>query len=223
MSATDPRRRSMIGKIKVAQKQLGLIDDDYRAILIRVAGVTSCADANVDQLEAIINELKRLGFVPLPPKSGRKAPIASSPSARKARALWISLYQLDAIATKDEKSLEAFGRRQLKVDRLAWADEAHMYKLIEALKNIGERNGWSQSVDDKLSPEIRLRQIKLNLAIAIMAKLKAQAIVPDGWTLGVVALRLLGIETETAPIFWGIERINRIVFGLSEKLHAAKH
>ena len=48
--APDPRRRAMIGKVKIAQKELGLDEDTYRALLSRVVGRSSAADCTEAQL-----------------------------------------------------------------------------------------------------------------------------------------------------------------------------
>ncbi|ELK67425.1 TPA: phage protein GemA/Gp16 family protein, partial [Neisseria meningitidis] len=40
-------RRALIAKIKIAQKELGLDDGTYRAVLERVTDKRSCADMDV--------------------------------------------------------------------------------------------------------------------------------------------------------------------------------
>ena len=147
--AADPRRRAMIGKVKVAQKQLGMAEDDYRALIQRVTGgaAASCSSCTEAQLDAVLAEMERLGFRPVAAR--RAGPAAAArpadhPVAQKARALWISLYNLGAVGSATEASLEAFAKRQLGVERLQWADQAKGYKLIEALKAMAERAGWRQ-------------------------------------------------------------------------------
>lgn len=49
--------------IHVAKTQLSMTDDDYRALLRRVAGVASSRDLNEAGLSAVMAEFKRLGFV----------------------------------------------------------------------------------------------------------------------------------------------------------------
>ena len=58
--------------------------------------------------------------------------------------MWISLYNLGAVRNPSEEALEAFATRQLRVERLQWANQSHCYKLIEALKAMAERAGWHQ-------------------------------------------------------------------------------
>lgn len=160
--AADPRRRALLGKIHVAKKQLGLAQEDYAAIIARVTGgrATSAADLDEAQMDALLAEFERLGFRPVAGRGagrsagrsagriaglGRAPAGADHPVAKKARAMWISLWNLGAVSSATESALEAFARRQLGVERLQWADQAKGYRLIEALKAMAERHGWSQA------------------------------------------------------------------------------
>lgn len=142
-----------LAKIHIAKKEMALHDDDYRAILQRVTGQTSAKGLSDRQAGALLEEFKRLGWKPSVIKGGKasaptaKAKPADSPVAKKARALWISLWQLGAIRDSSEKALEVFAKRQLKCDHLVWADQQQIYKLIEALKAMAERHGWSQDLN----------------------------------------------------------------------------
>ena len=56
------QRRKLIAKIKIGQQQLGLDDDTYRALLVRVTGANSCTKLDMRGLEAVAAELAKLGF-----------------------------------------------------------------------------------------------------------------------------------------------------------------
>jgi phage gp16-like protein len=142
--APDPARRAALAKVHLAAKELGLEKEDYRAVLSRITGKSSAAEMSFSELQAVLDEMGRLGWSgrKIGPVSMPRARPADHPSARKARALWISLWQLGAIESASEASLEAFARRQLKCERMQWADQAASYKLIEALKAIAARHGW---------------------------------------------------------------------------------
>jgi phage gp16-like protein len=45
--AGSQERRVLIAKIHVAKKEMALLDDDYRAMLIRVTGRASSADCTI--------------------------------------------------------------------------------------------------------------------------------------------------------------------------------
>jgi len=150
-----PGRNPRLAKIHIARKELGLDDGTYRAILARLTGQTTSAACSDAQLDRVLDEFKTKGWKPTvvagsalaSPRAGDRRPRrADHPAASKARALWISLHRLDVIRDPSEAGLEAFARRQLKVERLQWADQALVYKLIEALKAMATRAGWSQDV-----------------------------------------------------------------------------
>ena len=143
-SPSDQRRSSLIAKIHVAKSQLRMTDDDYRSILVDEASVMSSTKASTEGLVAVLERMKRLGFKALPPKPRRKSGhvasrVADHPTARKARAMWLSLHQLGVVHNPSEEALEAFACKQLKIAKLQWADQATGYRLIEALKAMAER------------------------------------------------------------------------------------
>ncbi|MGH7027354.1 gp16 family protein [Brevundimonas sp.] len=141
-------RRANVAKVQIARKDLGLDDVAYRLMLERLTGHTSSADCTDAQLGLVLDEMKAKGWTPKVVTGGRigrrARPVADHPSAKKARALWLSLWHLGEVRDPSEPALEAFARRQLGVEQLQWADQAQCYKLIEALKAMAERAGWSQ-------------------------------------------------------------------------------
>lgn len=150
----DQARRTLLAKVHLAKKDLGLDDDTYRAVLVRVTGCSSSADCTLPQLEKLIAHFRAQGFVPKVVAGGKTAPSAprpaaprraDHPAAKKARALWLGLADLGVIQDRRESALETFAARQLGVERLQWANQGQTYKLIEALKKMAERNGWSQA------------------------------------------------------------------------------
>ncbi|MEL7838358.1 MULTISPECIES: gp16 family protein [Citromicrobium] len=192
-AGAGPHRRSMIAKIHVARSQLRMEEDDYRQIVFDASGKTSSADCSDAQLEAIIDALKQRGFKPLPRKGAQRG--AQHPVARKARALWISLHQLGAVRNESEAALESFAKRQLGCERLDWARQSDGYRLIEALKNMAEREGWAQR--GPKGEKLAVRQLQKGLCEAILSKLKAKGLAGADWSLDVAAYRLLGEEVDT--------------------------
>ena len=81
----------------------------------------------------------------------------------------VSLHQLGVVRDPSEGALESFGRRQLGVDRLQWADEGQAYRLIEALKAMAERAGWDQNTAG-LEPAEAVAVLKDRLERLIAAK-----------------------------------------------------
>jgi phage gp16-like protein len=216
--APNPHRRALLAKIHLAKKMLGLIDDDYRAILSDVVGVVSAANATDAQLDRLAAHFQSIGFKPVT-RAGpnTKAKGADHPVAKKARAMWISLYHLCAIDSPDEGALEAFACRQLGVVKFQWADQTQGFKLIEALKAMAERHYWSQRDLPKVDI---VRVLKIRLCDALLKRLKKATVVPAAWTLDVAAFRLLGIENPHAPAPWDLGDLDRIAAGLGTKLRA---
>ena len=56
----SPKQSRLLG---VARRQLHLSDDEYRAILRNHAGVESSSQLNTEKLDAVMQEMKALGFV----------------------------------------------------------------------------------------------------------------------------------------------------------------
>jgi len=216
--AGQQRRRAMLAKVHLAKKQLGLSDDDYRAVLMRVAGAMSAADLDERGLAAVIAEFSAKGFTAKARFPGQSR-AADHPSARKARALWISLHQLGEIKNPSEPALEAFAARQMRVERLQWANQGQCYKLIEALKAIATRAGWDQSTEG-LSPAARPRELKRRLCVAIMDRLRDRGVVPAGWTLAQACFRLGGVELPDAMLRTA-EDYDRAAFVLGHALNSA--
>lgn len=136
-----------LAKLHIAAKEVGLEDGDYRDLLERITGQRTAKGLSEAQIGLVLDELKAKGWTPRSKAArpgDRPARPSDHPVAKKARALWISLYHLGEIRDPSERALEAFAKRQLKCERLQWADQGQGAKLIEALKAMAERAGWSQ-------------------------------------------------------------------------------
>lgn len=220
--AANQDRRVLIAKIHVAKKEMGLLDDDYRQMLLDVTGRTSSADCNVGELRAMVEAMKAKGFQPK--KGTPKA--ADSPFATKARAMWISLYHLGAIDNPSEQALEAFARRQLKCERMQWANQAQAYKLVEALKAIADRHGWKQRIDWMTGvkagqPDVALRILKFRLVERIAHLLGERRVVPVEMPLGRIAWTLAGMERDGPVGLWDLGDLDLLAKALGAKLREA--
>lgn len=144
-------RRAAVVKVQIARRDLGLDEDTYRLVLERVTGKTSSTACTDAELGRVLDEFKARGWTPKATDGGRAKPrssrAADHPTAKKARALWLSLWELGEVRDPSEAALESFARRQLGGERLQWADQARVYRLIEALKAMAERAGWDQKLD----------------------------------------------------------------------------
>src|SRR3546814_9383807 len=75
--------------IHVAKRELRMDDDDYRDLLFRTAGQSSAKDLSDDGAQAVIEEMKRLGFRPKTQRNGA----LTGPFAPKLVALWLSAWR----------------------------------------------------------------------------------------------------------------------------------
>lgn len=148
-------RRALLAKIHLGAKELGLAEDTRRDVLEKITGHRSSADCSDRELIMVLAHYRSLGWTPTGAAKPRMGAVpvrkpsrtaAQHPVAKKARAMWISLHQLGVVREPSEAALEAFGKRQLGVDRLQWADQGQGFRLIEALKQMAERVGWSQDL-----------------------------------------------------------------------------
>lgn len=211
-------RRLMIAKIHVAKKEMGLTEDDYRAMLITATGKASSANCSLSELRAMVEAMKAKGFKPKPSSRGA----ADHPAAVKARALWISLFHLGAIDNPSEEALEAFAKRQLKVARLQWANQANSYKLIEALKAMAERHGWEQGTGGVQLGDNKLRLLKVRLVDAIIAKLVQRGMAPANWSTRQIAYQLTGMEGDSPFVrMWPLGELDTLAKALGAKLREA--
>jgi len=195
--ASTQHRRALLAKVHVAKKVLGLDDDTYRAVLLRVAGETSAAKCSDAQLVALVKEFEAKGFTAKAKKPSPRP--ADHPLALKARAMWISLHQLGVVDNPSEPALEAFAQRQLGVAKLQWANQREGNKLIEALKAMAERAGWSQELSG-VAPAMRVLVLRRRLVDALLAKLKAADVVPADWDIRRAAWHLGGVEVRNVAL-----------------------
>lgn len=130
---------AMRRKVQVARKQLGLAEDDYRAILLRVTGHDSSTRCGPSQLDAVLAEFRRLGWKPTTPaKAGRK-PLSQHAQIRMIYAVWQDIRP--HLAVGDDSALRAFVQRQTKtaanpagVSAPEFLDSGDANKVLEGLK-----------------------------------------------------------------------------------------
>lgn len=124
------KRKGLIAKIKIAQSQLGMEDDVYRAMLARVCGKTSCTQMNLAELQAVAAEMKRMGFKQTAPKGKGMRPHLTP----DREAL---LNKLEALLTVGDKSwqyADGMAKRMFGKDLVRFLTPEQLYKLVQALQ-----------------------------------------------------------------------------------------
>lgn len=126
--STKPQRNQLLAKIHIGKKALGLDDDTYRALLERVTGKTSSKDLSIKELEAVITEMKRLGFTPKKKEIGRKPLVAE---ARKPM-----LSKIEAILADNKlpwSYAEGMAIQMFQRKKVEWLTTTQLHKLLQAL------------------------------------------------------------------------------------------
>lgn len=208
------RRRAMMAMLHIAPAQINMVEDDYRQGLFNLTGKTSAKDCTDEQLDKVVKWLESKGFRRIARGSQAGQSAATHKVAMKARALWISLHHLGVVHNPAEEALEAFAKRQFGCEKLAWIRQSEGYQLIEALKDMGIRNGWRMTDSD--GKPLRALGLQRTLCEAILAKLKAYAIALDDWRLDTAAMRLCGIDIHAEP--FDSEFLTRLATALGKVL-----
>ena len=104
-------RRALIAKIKIAQKELGLDDATYRAVL-----------------ERVVEDLRQHGFTPK--KTAGQRPNRRESADKMMRKIEALL--LDNGWTWNYAHGTA--KKMFKVDRVEWLSDGNMHKLVAALQ-----------------------------------------------------------------------------------------
>ncbi|PCI03870.1 MAG: hypothetical protein COB78_05815 [Hyphomicrobiales bacterium] len=128
---------SALARIHIAKKDLGLDDDTYRAVLVRVTGKSSAGDMSPKEHQAVIDEFINLNWKP-----GRRNWKAASKKAyvRKIWAIWGDLKKRGIWKSKSRESLIAFVLDLTNRDDPEFLTAGEANKVIEALKAM-ERRG----------------------------------------------------------------------------------
>lgn len=141
---SNPARGALYAKLHIARKELGLDDDSYRAVLVRVGGHYSAKDMSVGQIEAVLKEFRHLGWKPKLATGNRRTPDSAKAYVRKIFAIWNELAPLLASGGTRE-ALRAFVERQTGVSAPEFLDAEQATKVTEALKKWRSRLGNDKS------------------------------------------------------------------------------
>ena len=128
--------------INIAKAELGLDEDDYRALLVRVTGAASLRAMTEKQRIAVVDEMKRLGFKVRASKKAKPLPASFKPYVRMIHALWKSCAVLGVIENGSREALRAFCGRFLPEGVVSDPDllsYAQATPIIEALKKMEAR------------------------------------------------------------------------------------
>lgn len=130
-------RRSLLAKVHIAAKALGLDDDTYRDLLEGLTGQRSAGKLTEKQLALVIAALRKRGWDDADPRPARKKPTPRStpgtgPLLEKIGALLADAGRPWAYAV-------GLAARMYKVERLEWAKPEQLRGIVAALVKDAQR------------------------------------------------------------------------------------
>lgn len=137
--------KRLLTLVHVGRRELGLDDEDYRALLESVTGARSAKGLKAAQLEDVVKAMKDLGFKVKGGPTSRRSPPSSAhvqaPEVRKLRAIWITMYQDGLLHDGSDDALGSFIRKMtananggVGINRAEWLTSAQAERVLEALK-----------------------------------------------------------------------------------------
>jgi cation diffusion facilitator CzcD-associated flavoprotein CzcO len=148
---TTAPRQSHLAAIHCAQKALGLSAEDASALKLAVTGQASSATMSAAQRAKYLAHLsglqERAGLIaPRPAKRPyvqRSAQDDQDERWGKARALWHALAVEGVVHTDTDAALQAYIKRQTKLEHWRFLNTYQVNGVIEALKQWCQRNGMN--------------------------------------------------------------------------------
>jgi hypothetical protein len=143
-------RNSMLAKIHIAKKQLGMSEDEYRAFLCGRLGVDSAKDLTIDGLKEALEHLTGLGWEtkrtrPVGDRHGLPAPLADKHNTGQARILKAIEALLSELGRLRGKFIPwdyaaSILKRQTGLTRLEYGDRKQLTGVLVALENVVKRS-----------------------------------------------------------------------------------
>jgi phage gp16-like protein len=134
----EVKRRRELAKLHVAKKQLGIDDEAWRMICLRVTDgkCDSSAAMTAAMRQALLEELRAKGFAAQPGTGAatRKFRGAQDATARKIRACWLDLKNAGALSDASEAALMKFVEHRTGKQALQFLTVDEAIAVIEALK-----------------------------------------------------------------------------------------
>lgn len=143
----QPDAKRLLKIVQVGRRELGLDEEDYRALLESVTGARSAKGLSAAKLDAVITAMKGLGFKVKggAQVNGRRSPPSSAkvqaPEVRKVRAIWITMCNDGFVRDGSEDALGSYIKRMTAnanggagISRPEWLTSAQAERVLEALK-----------------------------------------------------------------------------------------
>lgn len=144
-TAEQYKRKGLIAKIKIAQKELRMAEEAYRAMLLRITGKNSCAVMDIGELERVADEMRRFGFKPSTSTAREKH---GRPHLRRttAAAMMDKVEALLADGGYHWNYAHAMARRMFGREKVEYLDNDQLHKLVAALQIYANRRKGENNV-----------------------------------------------------------------------------
>ena len=126
-------RSKLIQLIHIAKSQVGLSDEDYRAVLESTAKKSSCSDMTVFELNEVLKAMKKLGFrvKKLETKENEIGWDTSKDQLNYIKGMWELVAR-----NKSDRALYRFIKRITGADHPRFMGAAEAQKVILALRKM---------------------------------------------------------------------------------------
>lgn len=131
--------------IAIARKQLDMHDNDYRALLLRVGGVSSTKDLSIPGFAALMVEFGKLGFESTAAREKRREPFRAGDHATYAQRSLIRRLWQEYKGKEDATGLRRWLQSHFKVSDPRFLDSETTRKAITALKNFKPKGGQTNA------------------------------------------------------------------------------
>ena len=135
------KKSKLIQLIHVGKTQLGLDDELYREVLESCTGKTSSKDMTIQQLDAVLNRLKQLGFTVESKEKTGVSNLADDAKSKLIRHLWLQLHQAGQVRNGSEKALAKFVENKVGVSALQFLSTKNADMIITHLRQWCKRSG----------------------------------------------------------------------------------
>lgn len=135
------KKSKLIQLIHVGKTKLGLDDELYREVLESCTGKTSSKDLTIQQLEAVLNRFKQLGFEVESKEKTGVANLADDAQSKLIRHLWLQLHSAGQVRNGSEKALAKFVENKVGVSALQFLSTKSAEMIITHLRQWCKRCG----------------------------------------------------------------------------------
>jgi phage gp16-like protein len=131
---TTNLRKSRLAAIHMGKKALNLDEDTYRDLLQSAAGVQSAADANADQLVAILRRMESLGF------QQTKREFGTKPKVKQSKAQLVNKIEaLLAEAGRHWAYAEGCAKKMFQKEKIEFCTDDELWRMVAALEKDKKR------------------------------------------------------------------------------------